>query len=178
MNCGIGTTVQTGYQFASESGRYRYVLQFDADGQHDVRSIPAILNACDEQGADLVIGSRFLGGVTNQFRSSCLRRVGIWWLSRLMSLLMGQRITDPTSGFRCAGPKTWSLFAKCYPDDYPEPESIMYVWRQGLKIKEVPVQMFARQEGVSSIGSWRCAYYMLKVSMAVILARWRRPRGI
>jgi len=178
MNCGIGTTVQTGYRFAAESGKYHYVLQFDADGQHDPRAIPAFLKACDDQNADLVIGSRFLEHNQNQFRSSFPRRIGIGWLSWLMSFLMGQRITDPTSGFRCAGPNAWALFARHYPDDYPEPESIVYVWRQGLKIVEIPVQMFARHEGVSSIGSLRGAYYMIKVSLAVILARWRRRNGI
>ncbi|HZU36247.1 MAG TPA: glycosyltransferase family 2 protein [Gemmataceae bacterium] len=175
MNCGIGVAVQTGYLFATKAGGYRYVIQFDGDGQHDARYVEQMVQACEERQLDLCLGSRFLSGSTHSDRSTWTRRLGIHFFARLISLLSGTAVTDPTSGFRCAGPRAWSRFAGRYPEDYPEPESLFWLLRNRLRIGEIPVRMHRRQGGVSSIRSLRSVYYMLKVSLA-ILFDWARAR--
>jgi glycosyltransferase involved in cell wall biosynthesis len=172
-NSGIGVAVQTGYLFAEHCGGYQYVIQFDADGQHEATDIPALVEACESQGLDLCVGSRFLEGLEGNFQSTWLRRVGIRFFARLISLLSNVRVTDPTSGFRCAGPRAWRRFAHFYPEDYPEPESLFWCARNKLRVGEIPTRMHERQGGVSSIRYLRSAYYMLKVTVAILLDRLR-----
>jgi len=176
-NSGIGAAVQTGYLFAKLRGDYQYVIQFDGDGQHDAASIEALVNTCETNNLDLCIGSRFLQPIEGQFRSTALRRVGITYLSALIASLTGARITDSTSGFRCLGPRAWRHFAERYPDDFPEPETVFWCLRNQLKVQETPVRMHARQGGESSIRSWRTAYYMLKVTLAIFADRLRRQEA-
>lgn len=173
-NCGIGATVQTGYLFALSEGSFRYVVQFDGDGQHDAASIPLLVEACESGGLDLCVGSRFLGGTRDGFRSTPLRRAGIRFFAWLISRLTGAHLTDPTSGFRCAGPRAWRRFARDYPDDYPEPESLARCCRSGLHVGELPVRMHPRQGGASSIHRAQSVYYMLKVTLAILIDRVRK----
>lgn len=173
LNGGIGVAVQTGYLFAAQSQQYDYVIQFDADGQHEGQSIVALVAACEERDLDLCLGSRFLDPARVGFQSTLPRRLGIRFLSFLIRLLSGVRVTDPTSGFRCAGPRAWMDFASQYPDDYPEPESLYWCLRNGLRVGEIPVVMYERAAGTSSIGSWRALYYMVKVTLAILIDRLR-----
>ncbi len=172
MNGGIGVAVQTGLLFAFQKG-YRSVIQFDADGQHDPAYIPTLIAAADRQGLDLCIGSRFLDGVHGAFRSTLFRRMGIHFFSKLISLLCGVSVTDPTSGFRFYGPRVVGLFTRYYPDDYPEPEAVFICARNGLAVGEIPVRMHARQGGMSSIRYLRSGYYMVKVTLAILVDRIR-----
>ena len=136
--------------------------------QHD----PAYLDALVREvasGADLVIGSRFLEK-TDGFQSTFMRRVGITWLSAMLKLCTGRRVSDPTSGFRACGRRAIDLFCASYPVDYPEPESIAVAIKSGLFVKEVSVEMRERQGGTSSIGGLSSVYYMLKVSLAILIA--------
>ncbi|MHA6483035.1 glycosyltransferase family 2 protein [Paenibacillus sp. strain BS8-2] len=165
-NLGIGGAVQTGYIFAYKNA-YDIAIQVDGDGQHDPKFIPELLQPIMEGEADLVIGSRYINKIG--FQSTWLRRVGIKYFSFLIKVLMKQKITDPTSGFRACNRKLIEMFATNYPTDYPEPESIVFVKRKGLKIKEVPVIMKERLGGVSSIRSLKSAHYMIKVTFAVVI---------
>jgi glycosyltransferase involved in cell wall biosynthesis len=174
-NSGIGVAVQTGYLFAEQRGGYQYVIQFDADGQHEAGDIPALVAACDKSGLDLCVGSRFLDAPKGSFQSTFLRRVGIRFFARLISFLTGVRVTDPTSGFRCAGSRAWRRFAHFYPEDYPEPESLFWCARNRLRVGEIPSQMRERQGGVTSIRYLRTGYYMLKVTIAILLD-WLRAK--
>lgn len=173
LNCGIGAAVQTGYLFAATSQQYDYVIQFDGDGQHDAGSIVTLVETCEAQDLDLCIGSRFLESGGDGFASTWIRRLGIRFLSLLISRLGGLKVTDPTSGFRCAGPRAWDFFAKQYPDDYPEPESLYWCVRNGLNVAEIPVTMRGRQVGKSSIGHLGAVYYMAKVTLAILIDRLR-----
>ena len=173
MNSGIGAAVQTGYRFALQHNIYTYVIQFDADGQHDADSVIRLVRQCEAKNLDLCVGSRFLDPQGGGFRSTLVRRVGIRFFSRLISLLSSTRITDPTSGFRCAGPKAWKSFARRYPDDYPEPESLFWCIRNKLNVGEIPVRMNIRQGGVSSIRFRQSVYYMLKVTLAILIENVR-----
>jgi glycosyltransferase involved in cell wall biosynthesis len=173
VNCGIGVAVQTGYRFALIDGGYRYVIQFDADGQHDADYLTALVEQADREGLDLCVGSRFIRDFGPGSRSTFSRRIGIRFFAWLIGVMSGAKVTDPTSGFRCLGPLAWRRFADSYPEDYPEPESLFWCARNGLKVGELPVRMFERQGGVSSIRKLKAAYYMVKVSLAILFDRIR-----
>jgi glycosyltransferase involved in cell wall biosynthesis len=173
MNCGIGVTVQTGYLFAAWRACYEYVIQFDGDGQHDAAYVEKLVDESRRRGLDLCIGSRFVRDAADGFRSTATRRVGIRLFCLLISSLTGQVVTDATSGFRCASRRAWESFARHYPDDYPEPESLFWCVRNGLRVGEVGVRMRERQGGVSSIRRFRALYYMMKVSASILIDRLR-----
>ncbi|WP_154026389.1 glycosyltransferase family 2 protein [Olsenella uli] len=167
QNLGIGGAVQTGHLYARDMD-YDVDIQLDGDGQHDPAYLGKLV-AEIQNGADLVIGSRFLEQ-TEGFQSTFMRRVGITWLSFWIKLLTGKRITDPTSGFRACGRRATNLFAQSYPIDYPEPDSIAHALRLGMDVREVSVEMRERQGGVSSIGGFKSVYYMIKVTLAISVA--------
>ncbi len=166
LNLGIGGAVQLGYLWARARG-YDAAVQVDGDGQHDPAFLPALLAPVLSGEADVAIGSRFLG--EGGYRSTLLRRAGIRYLSGFLRLRCGVRVTDPTSGFRAAGRRAIALYADCYPPDYPEPEAIPLARRARLRIVEVPVRMAERRHGRSSISPWRSLYYLVKVSLALLL---------
>lgn len=167
QNLGIGGAVQTGHKYARDMD-YDVDIQLDGDGQHDPAYLGKLV-AEIQNGADLVIGSRFLEQ-TEGFQSTFMRRVGITWLSFWIKLLTGKRITDPTPGFRACGRRATNLFAQSYPIDYPEPDSIAHALRLGMDVREVSVEMRERQGGVSSIGGFKSVYYMIKVTLAISVA--------
>jgi glycosyltransferase involved in cell wall biosynthesis len=173
MNLGIGGAVQTGFLWARERG-YEIAAQIDGDGQHDPRYLEAALPLITG-GADLVVGSRYLG--TGGFRSTAVRRMGSRYLSWFLRLRCGARVTDPTSGFRVAGRRAIELFAAEYPSDYPEPESIAIATRRGLQIAELVITMRERGHGASTIGFARTLYYLVKVSVALLLLPAVRRRN-
>jgi glycosyltransferase involved in cell wall biosynthesis len=166
INLGIGGAVQTGYLWARDHG-YDVAVQIDGDGQHDPSFVEAAVAPIFEGRADVVVGSRFLGD--GDFRSTGLRRAGICYLSWFLRLRCGARVTDPTSGFRATGRRAIELFARDYPSDYPEPEAIALTQRHGLTMAEVGVRVRDRRHGASSINAWRTLYYLIKVSVALLL---------
>lgn len=172
-NLGIGGAVQAGHKYALKNG-YDVDIQVDGDGQHDISYVPRLLDQI-ANGADLVIGSRFLA-TTGGFQSTFLRRVGIKWLSFLIRALYKSKITDPTSGFRASGKRAMELFSRTYPIDYPEPESIAEALNQNLNVKEVSVNMNERAGGSSSIKALSSVYYMIKVSLAIIICSMEKKR--
>ncbi len=171
INLGIGGAVQTGYKYALERD-YDVAVQVDGDGQHDPEFLNAMADYLMENELDMVIGSRFIE--KEGFQSSKLRRVGIVFFSKLIKLLTGTLITDPTSGLRMIGRNAMALFAADYPRDYPEPESVVAVIRRNMKVKEIPVIMKERQGGVSSISLKKSVYYMIKVTLAILIERIRK----
>ncbi|MBO5292306.1 MAG: glycosyltransferase family 2 protein [Lachnospiraceae bacterium] len=171
VNLGIGGAVQTGYRYARQNG-YEVAVQFDGDGQHDAAYLDAMRDKLLTQKLDMVIGSRFLE--KEGFQSSGIRRLGIRYFTRLIRILTGTVITDPTSGMRMAGKTVIAEFADNYPKDYPEPESVVRILRQGCKVQEYPVKMRRRTEGTSSISPGRSIYYMVKVTLAIFMEMLRR----
>ena len=170
VNLGIGGAVQSGYLYALYKD-YDAAVQVDGDGQHDPKFIRLIIEEL-EKGANLCIGSRFISG--EGFQSSRIRRFGIKYFSSLIYMFTGQHIKDPTSGFRACDREAIKLFAVDYPRDYPEPESIVNAARHKLKVSEVPVIMNRREEGKSSITTTKSLYYMIKVSVAIVIASFYR----
>ena len=174
INLGIGGGVQSGYRYALENG-YDIAIQFDGDGQHDAAYISKLIEPIKNNDADVVIGSRFIE--KEGFQSSVLRRFGINFLSGLISILCGVKVRDVTSGMRAVNRKMIALFAEQYAQDYPEPEAILASGMIGAKIKEVPVQMRERMSGQSSISAWKSVYYMIKVSIALVIERTTMRRN-
>ena len=175
FNVGIGGAVQTGFRYALEAG-YERAVRLDGDGQHDASQIPRILAPLESGDADLVIGSRFVdpGGA---YRPPFARRIGIRVFARLVSLLGGQKVTDTTSGFIALDRAGIELFAAEYPHDYPEVEATLVALRSGLRLAQVQVAMRERTTGTSSITFIRSLYYIVKVSLALLVASMRRyPR--
>ena len=171
FNVGIGGAMQAGYQYALEHG-FELAIQVDGDGQHDPREIGRVLEPILDGRADLVVGTRFVKG--GGYRGTPLRRVGIRIFAAIVSLMVGQRVSDTTSGFRGVNRKALRLFAAEYPHDYPEVESIVLLSRHGLRLLEVPVQMRVRETGNSSITALRSVYYMIKVLLALFIGLFRR----
>lgn len=171
INLGIGGAVQTGYLYAYQNG-YDYAVQFDGDGQHDARYLCKMRDHMEKNGPDMLIGSRFLE--KKGFQSSGMRRFGIRYFSGLIKLLTGTRITDPTSGMRMVNRDVIRLYADYYPKDYPEPESAVAILNKGKIIEEYPVVMRERAEGVSSISPARSIYYMIKVTLAILVEMLRK----
>ncbi len=174
INLGIGGAVQTGYKYAEKYG-YDIAVQVDGDGQHDPAFLAKMADYLEERDLDMVIGSRFID--KEGFQSSFMRRVGIVYFTGLIKLLTGKTITDPTSGLRLAGKKVIKLFAENYPKDYPEPETAVTAINHGMKIEEIPVIMRARQGGVSSITMKKSVYYMIKVTIAIIIEALRGKKS-
>ena len=168
INLGIGGGMQTGYRYAREHG-YDVAIQFDGDGQHNAEYIGALVEPIERGEAGLVIGSRFIN--KEGFQTSFMRRLGIGFLGGVLRLCGGVKITDATSGFRAASKELIAFFAENYAQDYPEPESIIAARLSGFTIKEVPVVMNERTAGVSSINPMRSVYYMIKVTLAILIYR-------
>ena len=171
FNLGIGGAVQTGLLYAIERG-YDIAIQFDADGQHLAGEIPRLLMPLLNEDAQVVVGSRFRG--RGEFRSTHTRRIGIVLLSRVVCFLCRQTFTDVTSGFRAFNKEAIEFLGATYPCDYPEPETLVLLNRNGFRLTEVAVEMRSRQLGHSSIRGLAPLYYMLRVMLALFMNRVRK----
>lgn len=167
INLGIGGAVQTGVKYALNNG-FDFAIQLDGDGQHPPAEIIKLLDAHQNTRADVIIGSRFIN--KNGFQSSFVRRMGIRYFYSLNRLFTRNAIYDSTSGFRLFNKRAIALAATNYPDDYPEPESLVIFAKAGLNIKEVPVTMRARLGGVSSINHSASLFYTIKVSISMLFS--------
>ena len=169
-NLGIGGAVQTGYKYAYEHD-YDFAIQYDGDGQHDVRYIEKLLKELEQKDVDMVIGSRFIDKKESAFQSSIARRVGISCISWVIERKTGMKIYDTTSGFRAVNRSLIQEFSCMYPTEYPEPISTVYALSKKYKIKEIPVSMNERKGGKSSIHTWKKAYYMINVLLTILLMK-------
>jgi glycosyltransferase involved in cell wall biosynthesis len=174
FNLGIGGAVQTGFQYARDHG-YAYMVQVDGDGQHDPGQIGRLERTMQENSdVDMVCGSRFLRG--GEYPAPISRRTGIHLFAFILSRIVGQPVSDPTSGFRLFNRRAIELFAADYPHDFPEVEAVLMLHFHRLRMAEVPVKMFLRGGGVSSISSGKSVVYMSKVLLAIFIGLARaRP---
>jgi len=174
FNLGIGAAVQTGYFYASRCD-YDIAVQVDGDGQHDPSFIKSLIKPLVEGRADMTIGSRYIG--SKEYSASFARRIGTVFFSYLIRLLTGKTIKDTTSGFRAINKKAMCYFSQDYPSDYPEVDSLLRLLRRKFSVLEIPVKMYPRQNGKSSITPLYSIYYMLKVCISLLLGNIRAPRG-
>ena len=171
FNLGYGVTIQTGYKYALGEG-YDFLVQMDGDGQHDQAFIPALLAPVTAGETDFALGSRFLGVGT--YEPSGARRVGMAFFRTLVSWLIGQRITDSTSGYQAFGRGVIRFFATdLFPYDYPDADMLITLHRAGFRIREVPVRMHGNAAGKSMHSGWRPVYYMFKMLLSIFVTLMR-----
>ncbi len=170
-NLGIGSAVQTAFLFA-RNREYDAAVRVDADGQHEIEDIPRVLEPVLSGEVDAAIGSRFLGKA--DYRGSIPRIFGIQHFRLLVNLFTGYRVTDPTSGFFAVNRRLIEFYSSHYPSDYPEVDAYILMHRLGARTMDVPVRMYARTEGKSSISTFRAVYYMMKVTLSFLINCIRR----
>jgi glycosyltransferase involved in cell wall biosynthesis len=170
-NIGIGGAVQTGFIYSRRKD-YDLAVQIDGDGQHDAAEIEKLIEPILTQKADMVIGSRFLS--QSKYKGTTWRRLGIKIFALLNLIFLGEKITDSTSGFRAFNRRAIEILSQDYPDDFPEPETIFFLKKKGLKVMEVPVSMNFRQAGRSSLTLFKSIYYMIKVTLAISILMLRK----
>jgi hypothetical protein len=166
FNMGVGAAVQTGYRYAVKHG-YSVAIQVDGDGQHLASELHKIIVPVLSGKADVVVGSRFMGH--GDYKGSKVRGVGIGIFAWVVSMILGHRITDPSSGFRAISRQPLFFLSETYPEDYPEVEALVLLHKKGFVIDEVPVAMSPRKGGKSSITTSRGIYYMVKVLLAIFV---------
>ena len=172
FNLGYGAALHTGYLYAQRRG-CKSLVQMDADGQHDPASLPVLLAGL-ENGADVVVGSRYLDGPSPP--TSIARRIGSRLFSRIVTWWTRTRITDATSGYQAMSERALAHLANDgFPEDYPDADVLITLARAGLKLTEVPVIMRARRSGLSMHRGGRAAYYTYKMLLTLALLPVRRP---
>jgi glycosyltransferase involved in cell wall biosynthesis len=172
FNLGYGVALQTGYKYALQNDFY-YVLQMDGDGQHDPRFLRVLLGEVEKGKTDVAIGSRFLG--VGKYRASLLRRVGMRVFGFIAGLLIGQKITDPTSGYQALGRRAVKFHTRdSFPADYPDADVLVMLHQVGLKIQEVPVGMHANANGRSMHNGLKPLYYIYKILLCIALNLLRK----
>jgi glycosyltransferase involved in cell wall biosynthesis len=172
FNLGYGVAIQTGYKYAHDKG-YDFSVQMDGDGQHDPDFIEQLLAPVMAGETDFALGSRFLG--TESYEPSLARRVGMTFFRRLISLLIGTRITDSTSGYQAFNRQVISYFTtEVFPCDYPDADMLLTLHRAGFRILEVPVRMHASASGKSMHTGLRPFYYMFKMLLSIFVTLLRK----
>ena len=171
VNLGLSGAFQAGMRYAYEHG-YEAAIQIDGDGQHDPRFIPEMVRQLETGECDLVIGSRFV----SEKRPASLRMMGNALIEHLIRLTTGQKLSDPTSGMRLFGPKVIRNFAT--EMNYgPEPDTVCYLMRNGVRVKEVQVDMRERTAGTSYLNITRSMIYMFHMCMSILFIQWFRRKG-
>ncbi|WP_336250649.1 glycosyltransferase family 2 protein, partial [Stomatohabitans albus] len=172
FNLGVGGALRTGLRYAREHG-YHACAQIDADGQHDPSHLPELCAKLDD--ADLVIGARFAG--VGSYTTAGPRRWAMVLLSRTLSAYVGTTLTDTTSGFRVFSRRAIRLLSHTMPAEYlgDTLDAIVSIHKAGLRITQVPVEMYARQGGTPSATAFKSAIYLGRAIIACSLAMSRQP---
>ena len=178
FNLGYGTALQTGYKYALIKG-YEAVIQMDGDGQHDPSFIPDLIAVIQKEETDIAIGSRFLTGAgrfdPSIYRAPLIRKLGMRFFGTVTSLIIRQKISDPTSGYQAMNRKVleWVSSDK-FPCDYPDADVIIMLHRAGFRIREIPVRMFPNQNKKSMHSGWKPLYYIFKMFLSILVTLMRK----
>jgi glycosyltransferase involved in cell wall biosynthesis len=171
FNMGYGVTIQTGYKFAYDKG-YSYIVQIDGDGQHDPSFISQLLEPVRKGDVDFTIGSRFLW--FDSYRPSFSRRLGILYFRKLVTVIIGREITDPTSGYQAFNRNVMKFFSTdVFPYDYPDADMLITLNLAGFRIREIPVRMFANPTGKTMHSGVKPLYYMIKMTLSILVTLLR-----
>jgi glycosyltransferase involved in cell wall biosynthesis len=172
FNLGIGGALQTGFRYALRRG-YDRAVQFDADGQHDPNEIAALLDGL-EQGADMVVGSRF-GEGTVEYRVGPVRRSAMRLLHFSINAMTRHDFSDTSSGFRAFDRRVLELFAETYPVEFMDStESLLQACRAGMQVTETPTRIRGRQAGAPSTRNFRLVYHYLRLLVTILSQVSRR----
>lgn len=169
FNMGVGAAMRTGFLYAQREG-YDYVIQVDADGQHNPAEIPKLISVLRRGEADIVIGSRF--AEDRGYPIGPLRRSAIGMLSFVLTAISGTQLTDVTSGFRAANRTALNQYIRHYPNEYlgDTVDSLVVAIKNGYRVAEVPVTMRVRQGGVASQSFARSVLFLVRSTMVVLIA--------
>lgn len=172
FNQGYGVALQTGFKYARRHG-YDYVVQIDADGQHEPRCIPDLLAPVQSDQADVALGSRWLG--MGDYHGPALRKFGKFFFGFLASALTRLKVTDPTTGFQALSREVVHFYCShVYPVDYPDANVIIMLNRAGFRVTEVPVIMYRNDTGQSMhAGLLKPAFYGMKMLMSIAMTLLR-----
>ena len=163
---GLGGCVQAGYKLAFELG-YQYVIRVDGDGQHDAADIPRIFERLRSTGCEMVIGSRFVNGASEN--TSLIRAAGIRFFRMVLRPILGKPVRDPTSGFVGVNRSALEVFSGSFPLEYPEIEALVVLQRRRFRFEEVPCRMLPRRSGRSTITPLKSIYYIVHVLLGVFV---------
>lgn len=174
FNMGYGCALQTGYKWAVRR-KYKYVIQMDGDGQHDVCNIPVIYEKLKEADADgrcpdIVLGARFRKD-SGDFHVSVPKRIVYSMFRFMIRMTTGNEISDPTTGLQGLSRKAFLYYSKYnhFDDKYPDANMIILMMLIRFKVIEVPAVMHARTEGKSMHSGLKPFWYMLRVIYSVII---------
>lgn len=166
INLGYGAALQSGYKYALRRG-YHYLVQMDADGQHEIDDIESLVQPVKQGLCDLAIGSRFLHA--QSYRVPIPRQMGIWFFRKVIFLLTGQKLTDPTSGFQAMNLRVLQLLGDNFPVDYPDADVLLMLHYYHIRIRELPVRMYACPGNSMHQGLWRPIFYMGKLCLSLLV---------
>lgn len=177
FNLGYAGVLQTGFKYAQLKG-YKYVGQFDGDGQHVAKEMSKLFEVMKAKQVDIVIGSRFKE--ETEYNHALFRKIGTWLFKKIIKWSSGKRITDPTSGMQILSKDVYTKYAimNNYPD-YPDANLLTEMLLQGYIIKEVSVEMRERVAGVSMhAGIWKPFKYMINMfySITIVLIKYKGKR--
>ncbi|MCX6135456.1 MAG: glycosyltransferase family 2 protein [Ignavibacteriales bacterium] len=172
FNLGVGGALQTGYKFAVQRG-FRYVIQLDGDGQHSPAFLRTFLSQLNETEADLIIGSRFIRGYS--VKGGFFRTAGNALFAKLLSALIRERLTDPTSGYRALKATVLQFCVQdTYGFDYPDADFLLTLHRAGFKMEEIPIEVAPRSGGMSQHSGLAPIYYMIKMFLSIFIILLRK----
>ena len=168
INLGYGMACQTGFKYAVQK-EYKYVIQFDGDGQHSPEDIPVLMETLYKGNCDIVIGTRFLS--EKSFKIGTLKKIAIGILKFFIKISTGQKITDPSSGFQGLNNKAFSYYSikNNYPEDFPDADVIINMLQHGFTIKEVPATFLEREAGESMHSGLKPIYYFAKMTLSIFI---------
>lgn len=182
QNLGYGAALQAGFKYAVRHG-YEYIIQFDADGQHDPRDIQKLIRHFEQINADIVIGSRYCHNA--EYKPGILKAAGTKFFSWLIHWSTGHTISDPTSGFQLVTKPVFSLYAKegVYPAEYPDANILIFMLRLGIRVEVVPVTMRERVNGKGMhAGFARNLRYVIlmlySIGISVLKASFIKRKGL
>lgn len=177
-NLGYGSALQSGYKYAVRRN-YEYVIQMDADGQHDACNIPVIYrelkgNGVDTDKADIVLGSRFMKE-SSDFRVSLLKKWAYAMFRFLIRQATGRHIADPTTGLQGLGREAFLFYSEYnhFDDKYPDANMLMQMLLLGYRVREVPAVMHARGSGQSMHSGLKPGWYMLRMLFSMLTVVFR-----
>lgn len=165
VNYGLTSGIQLGMKYAYKNG-YDVAIQFDGDGQHQAKYLKNLVKEIEENGTNIVIGSRFV----TEKKPFTARMLGSRVITFFIKLTTGKTIKDTTSGMRAFDKKAiWEFIRNTSLT--PEPDTLVYMMKKGLKVKEVQVEMKDREFGESYLTPIKSMKYMVNMIFSIIFIR-------
>lgn len=179
FNMGYGIALQTGYKYALEND-YHYMVQMDGDGQHDPHYLKDLLEVVTSGKADIAIGSRFTKNNKDYiYKAGWVKKTGIMLFASITSIIIRQKVSDPTSGYQAINRKVAKFYAsESYPCDYPDADVIIMLHRSGFRIKEFPVVMYRNRNKKSMHSGMKPLYYIFKMFLSIFLTLLRKSEPL